>query len=374
MRAARWSTQQLAEFAAAISSSAETEASAAVIAVERAAEALDAEVAAILCDGALMAAVGYPEGVTPVAELESVTPGGHHGELAVPGMGTCPAAAAPLEHPPGGALVVARSSGPLRPEEMALLRGLANVASMRLRTLRLLDDERAARRELAASRARIVATADETRRRIERDLHDGTQQRLITLALELRALRETIPPVPQDLPEKLSHLENGLLEMLEELREIARGVHPAILSEGGIGPALKALARRSVVPVELELEAVDRLREPVEVAVYYVVSEALTNATKHARASGVRIRLEARDNRVKVAVHDDGLGGVDASKGSGIVGLIDRVEALGGRFAIVSPAGGGTSITVELPAATCAASSPSFRSGPPRMTTAGYGQ
>jgi len=215
--------------------------------------------------------------------------------------------------------------------------------------MRLLADERAARRELAASRARIVATADETRRRIERDLHDGTQQRLITLALELRAVVDTVSPSQRDLRAKLSHVEDGLRAVIDELREISRGVHPAILSEGGIGAALKALARRSGVPVHLELDAVNRLPEPIEVAAYYVVSEALANATKHAKASVVRVRLEARDGKLRVAVHDDGRGGADPRKGSGIVGLIDRAEALGGRVTVASPAGAGTSIVVELP-------------------------
>jgi signal transduction histidine kinase len=354
MPAAQWSTQQLAEFVAA-TSTADTEPSAAIVAVERAAEALDAEVAAIVCDGAIIAAVGYPEGMRPVADLESVTPGSRGGELLVPGMGPCPAAAAPFEPPPGGTLVVARSSGPLSLEETSLLRGMANVASMRMRTLRLLDDERAARRELAASRARVVAAADEMRRRIERNLHDGTQQRLVTLALELRALHETVPPLDQELAARLSHVEEGLMEVIDDLREISRGVHPAILSEGGIVQALKALARRSGVPVELELETVGRLPEQVEVAAYYVVSEALANAIKHAGASIVRVRLEAPDATLRVTVDDDGVGGADPSKGSGIVGLIDRAEALGGRITITSPAGAGTSIAVELPLPTGAA-------------------
>jgi signal transduction histidine kinase len=226
---------------------------------------------------------------------------------------------------------------------------MANVASMRMRTLRLLEDERAARRELAASRARIVATADETRRRIERDLHDGTQQRLVTLALEIRVLRESIPPVPDDLVAKLSEVEDGLRAMLDELREISRGVHPAILSRGGIGPALRALGKRSALPVELDVDAVERLPEPVEVAAYYVVSEALANATKHASASLIRVRLEGGEGTLSVSVQDDGVGGADPRRGSGIVGLIDRVEALGGRVRISSPPGEGTSIAVELP-------------------------
>jgi signal transduction histidine kinase len=320
-----------------------------IIAVERAAEALDAEVAAIVRDGAVLSAVGYPEGAAPVAELESVLPGGRDGELHVPGVGVCPAAAAPLEHPPGAALVVARSQQPLGPDEAALLRGMANVASMRLGILRVLADERAARRELAASRMRLVATADETRRRIERDLHDGTQQKLITLVLELRALRDCMPMTQPDIAAKFARVEDGLSEVLDEVREIARGVHPAILSKGGIAPAVKALARRSSLPVELEVDAVDRLPQQVEVAAYYVVSEALANASKHARASVVRVHLEARDGTLRVVVRDNGIGGADPTKGSGIVGLIDRAEALGGRLTVASHQGSGTSIVAELP-------------------------
>jgi signal transduction histidine kinase len=258
----------------------------------------------------------------------------------------------PLEHPPGATLVVARSSSALSREEAALLRGMAKATSMSMRMLRLLDDERAARRELAASRARIVATADETRRRIERDLHDGTQQRLVTLALELRAIREPMSPMQEELAASLAHVEDGLLAVLDELREISRGVHPAILSEGGIGAAVKSLARRSRVPVELDVEAVGRLPQAVEVAAYYVVSEALTNAAKHANASVVRVQLELRDGRLRLAVHDDGLGGADAGKGSGLVGLTDRAEALGGGLTVASPPGGGTSVVLELPATT----------------------
>lgn len=348
MPASGWSTQQLAEFVAAIAVTTSDE-SAAIVAVERAAEALDAEVASLVCDGKLLAAVGYPEGGAPAVELQSLKPGAKDAVVTVPGSGRCPAHVTALEDPVRGTLVVGRSGGELGPEEAALLRGMARVTSMRIRTLRVLADERAARRELAASRARIVATSDATRRQIERDLHDGTQQRLITLALELRALRDVVSPSQPDIWEKLAGVEAGLQEVLEELREISRGVHPAILSEGGIRPALKALARRSAVPMELELDEVNRLPAPVEVAAYYVASEALANATKHAGASAVRISLELNDGTLRVVVNDDGVGGADPSRGSGIVGLIDRAEALGGHITVMSPAGAGTTITVELP-------------------------
>jgi signal transduction histidine kinase len=344
-----WSTQQLAEFLAAVSSS-KSEASAALAAVERAAEALDAEVAAIVRGGDLVASVGFPDGAAPVAELAAVAPGAANCALAVPGVGTCPAAGVSLEYPPDSTFVLARSgSQGLSREEAGLLRGMARVTSLTMRMQSLLDDERAAREELAASRARIVAAADETRRRIERDLHDGIQQRLVTLGLELRGIRDVVAPERRDLEAGLSHLEDGLKEVLDELREISRGLHPAILSEGGLGPALKSLARRSGLPVELEIGAVERLPEPVESAAYFVTSEALANAAKHAHASAVHVRLEVRDASLRLWIRDDGVGGADRGRGSGIVGLTDRVEALGGTIAVTSPAGEGTEIVLELP-------------------------
>jgi signal transduction histidine kinase len=531
-----WSTQQLAEFLAAVSSC-ETEASAALTVVERAAEALEAEVAAIVCGGEVVAAVGYPEGVAPAAELSSVPEGG--GELAVPGVGACSATGVALEHPPGGMLVVARSgSDGLSGPEASLLRGMARVTSLTMRMLRLLDNERGAREEsdhhaaenarllatlsehtamlerlaeeqaalrrvatlvagqaaagdiftavgeevarllradlggitryepddsmtlvaawgggrrlvpigtrvalegenaattmlrsglpvritsyeglsgplaalmrelgicssvgapivvdgrvwgtlsvasqkpepfpddtesrimgfaqlaatavsnavsrsqLAASRARVVAAADETRRRIERDLHDGIQQRLVSLALELRFAEEGLPPDQVELRKELGRLADGLTDALDEVRELARGIHPAILSEGGLGAALKALARRSAVPVELEVDVEGRLPEGIEVATYFVVSEALANAAKHARASVAHVNVETALSLLKVSIRDDGLGGADPARGSGLIGLTDRVQALGGTLSVLSPAGQGTTIRVELP-------------------------
>ena len=536
MPASVWSTQQLAEFLAAVSVC-ETEASAALTAVERAAEALDAEVAAIVSGGEVVAAVGYPEGAAPFAELMSVTEGG--GELAMPGRSTYPATRVGLEHPPGGSLVLARSgSEGLSGEEASLLRGMARVTSLTMRMLRLLDDERAAheesdrqaaenarllttlsehtgmleklaeeqaalrrvatlvagqaaaddiltavaeevarllradiggvtgyepdgsmtlvaawseegrllpvglrvawegenagatvlrsglpvrmssyeglpgplaallrelgirtsvgapivvdgrvwgtisasstkpepfpeaaearimgfaelvataisnavsRAQLAASRARVVAAADETRRRIERDLHDGIQQRLVSLGLDLRAAEEGMPPHEAELKRELARVTEGLTDALDELRELARGIHPAILSEGGLAPALKALARRSAVPVELEVDVQTRLPERVEVASYFVVSEALANATKHAQASVAHVDVEVVGSYLHVSVRDDGVGGADPSLGTGLIGLTDRVQALGGTLSLLSPPGKGTTIRVELP-------------------------
>jgi signal transduction histidine kinase len=537
MNRSAWSTQQLAEFLAVVSSCG-TEAEAALAAVERSAEALDAEVAALVCGDEVVAAIGYPEGAAPAAELASVSPGSSGSEVTVPGAGRCPATAVALEYPPGATLVLARSgAGGLTGEDAGLLRGMTRVTSMTMRMLSLLDDERAAREQsdrhaaenarllaalterqtllqrlaeeqaalrrvatlvagqpagddifttlaeevgrllradvgavgryepdgsmtvvagwradgkpvrvgmrvdldsvgvsamvlrsgrsarldgqegrgdagpvstpdrrvrssvgapivvegrvwgvmvassnkphlpddtearitrftelvataianaasraqLAASRARVLATADETRRRIERDLHDGIQQRLVTLMLELQGASAAVPPQRFELVAQLSRVDAGLRAALDELREIARGVHPAILSRGGLAPAIKSLARRSAVPVELELGAAERLPEPVEVAAYYMVSEALTNATKHAHASVVHVALEVRDRTLHVAIRDDGVGGADATRGSGILGLTDRVEAIGGTIAVTSRQGEGTSVVLDLP-------------------------
>jgi signal transduction histidine kinase len=204
------------------------------------------------------------------------------------------------------------------------------------------------RAELMASRARIVAAADETRRRIERDLHDGIQQRLVTLGLELRMAQATVPPQQGELEGTLARVADGLASVFDELREISHGIHPAILSKGGLQPALNVLRRRSPVPVQLDLHAERRLPEPVEVATYYVVSEALTNAAKHAHASVVNVELDTHDAILRLAVRDDGIGGADLSQGSGLVGLRDRIEALGGRLQVTSPAGKGTTLLIEI--------------------------
>jgi signal transduction histidine kinase len=205
------------------------------------------------------------------------------------------------------------------------------------------------RAQLAASRARIVATADETRRRIERDLHDGIQQRLVSLALTLRVAQATVPSELGELKARFSQVADGLGGVLDELQEVSRGIHPAILTEGGLGPALKTLARRSAVPVELEVHSERRLPAHVEVAAYYVVSEALTNAAKHAHASVAHVDVEASNGVLQVSIRDDGGGGADPAQGSGLVGLTDRVEALGGTIEVVSPVGEGTSLLVTLP-------------------------
>jgi signal transduction histidine kinase len=201
---------------------------------------------------------------------------------------------------------------------------------------------------LNASRARIVAAADRTRRRIERDLHDGAQQRLVSLALHLRQTQEAAPGAGE-LAGRLAGHVGEVTEVMEELREIARGIHPAILTEGGLRPALEALARRSAVPVSLDINGAERLPEPVEIAAYYAVAEALTNTAKHAQASGAEVEVAADGGGLRICVRDDGRGGADFAGGSGLAGIKDRMEALGGWIWLQSPPGAGTAVQIVIP-------------------------
>jgi signal transduction histidine kinase len=203
-----------------------------------------------------------------------------------------------------------------------------------------------ARAEVSASRARIVAASDETRRRIERDLHDGVQQRLVTQALMLSGIRDR---VPADVRADLDEVRDDLAATRQELRDVCQGVHPAILVEAGLGAAIRALARRSPLPVRVQLRAGGRFPGSCEVTAYYVAAEAFTNAAKYANASAVDILIEAADGTLTVQVRDDGVGGADASRGSGLTGLRDRVEAVGGSMTLDSPAGAGTVLTALLP-------------------------
>ncbi|HWC37302.1 MAG TPA: GAF domain-containing protein [Acidimicrobiales bacterium] len=202
---------------------------------------------------------------------------------------------------------------------------------------------------LAASRARIVAAADTARRRIERDLHDGAQQQLVSLALKVRAAQAAVPAEADELTAKLDEVADGLANVLEELRETARGIHPAALAEGGLAPALKALSRRSPVPVRLDVRVEGRVPAQIELAAYYVVAEGLTNAAKHARAAVIDVEVAAQSGVLRVGVRDDGNGGADVTRGSGLVGLTDRVGTLGGRLSLHSPRGAGTNLLVQLP-------------------------
>lgn len=203
--------------------------------------------------------------------------------------------------------------------------------------------------QLTASRTRIVAAADEARRRFERDLHDGAQQRLVSLGLKLRSAEASVPPDLGSVREQLAEIVDGLTGVSTDLQEISRGLHPAILSRGGLGPALKTLARRSSVPVELRVDVDQRLPDSVEVAAYYVVAESLTNAAKHAQATEVRVTAETEGSTVRLSIRDDGIGGADSGRGSGLTGLADRVEALGGRLQVSSPIGTGTSLIATIP-------------------------
>jgi signal transduction histidine kinase len=205
------------------------------------------------------------------------------------------------------------------------------------------------RSELAASRARIVAASDATRRRVERDLHDGVQQRLVSLALDVRAAQSALPPATEGIRDELAHVVEGLTDALDELREIARGIHPAILSEGGLGPALKTLARRAPVPMTVDIRIDDVVPDGVAVAAYYSISELVANTAKHAHASGFDVKVSAADACLRIVARDDGVGGADPARGSGLVGLRDRVEALGGTIVVRSPTGSGTFVEVALP-------------------------
>jgi signal transduction histidine kinase len=238
-----------------------------------------------------------------------------------------------------GVMIVASASEPLPADTEARLVGFTELAATAVANTE-------AQAALTASRARVIAAADQARRQIERDLHDGAQQRLVSLALLLRAAQASLPP---ELDAQLDHAVAEAASVLDEVREIARGIHPAILVERGLAPVLKTLARRSPIPVDLRVQVNERLPEPVEVSAYYVIAEALTNAAKHARASAARVLIEVVGDDLLLEVRDDGAGGADFSRGTGLAGLRDRVEALGGRIILNSPHGAGTSLRVELP-------------------------
>jgi signal transduction histidine kinase len=205
------------------------------------------------------------------------------------------------------------------------------------------------RAELVASRARVVAAADDARRRIERDLHDGIQQRLIAIGLELRLAQSLIPADASAFAADLDRISDRLSETVEELQEVARGIHPAILNQGGLVPAIRSIGRRSAVPTTIRAPAIEWLPAQVEVTAYYVVAEAVTNAMKHAEASGIDVVVDLTDGTLGLSVRDDGIGGADAAGGSGLVGLRDRVEAAGGRINVRSDVGAGTCIDVAIP-------------------------
>jgi signal transduction histidine kinase len=206
-----------------------------------------------------------------------------------------------------------------------------------------------ARADLVASRARIVAAGDEARKRIERDLHDGTQQRLVTIGMDLRRLENVVDAGGPDAVERVRGIRTDVRTLVEEVRELSRGLHPAVLAEAGLEPSLRALARRTPFAVTVDVDLADRLPEAVEIAAYYLVSEALTNAVKHAQATSASIEVAVTGSDLRVSVADDGVGGAKLGRGSGLEGLADRVAALGGRLALDSPRRRGTRVVAVFP-------------------------
>ena len=260
-------------------------------------------------------------------------------------LGYRSAVAAPIivdGHTWGALLVASDKPEPLGPEAEQRLAEFTELVALALESAQ-------AHADLTESRARIVSVGDTERKRVERNLHDGVQQRLVALALQLKLarshLREDVDSAEQLIDAVIVELQLAL----DELREIARGVHPAILSERGLGPALESLAARAPFPVELTGAERERLPEPVEAALYYVVSESLTNSAKHASPSRVTVALDIDGESASVEVHDDGAGGAAIERGTGLQGLADRIDALGGQFTLTSPKGEGTLIRAELP-------------------------
>jgi signal transduction histidine kinase len=231
-----------------------------------------------------------------------------------------------------------------------LLKAVTSAASLALENERLHAELRAHVDDLRESRARIVQAGDAERRRLERNLHDGAQQRLVSMALQLRLLESKLRTDPTEAAPLVDEVQEQLTEALEELRELARGIHPAILSDRGLGPALEVVANRSSVPVKLSAPD-ERLPPPVEAAIYYVVSEALTNVAKYAQATNVTVEVARTNGRAVLAVADDGVGGADPERGSGLRGLADRIAALDGRLHVDSSPSGGTRIYADIPCA-----------------------
>jgi signal transduction histidine kinase len=234
-------------------------------------------------------------------------------------------------------------------EDPELVEAVCAAAGLALENERLQAELRAHLDELRASRVRIVEAADAERRRLERDLHDGTQQRLVSVSMALGLAESKLGSDPEGARKILDETRQTLGTTLQELRELSQGIHPGILTERGLGPALQELAYGSPVPIELSVPIEERLPEPVEAAAYYVVAEALTNVAKYASASSVSVRVGSRNGQAVVEVSDDGVGGADPARGSGLRGLADRVEALGGRLAVESPPGEGTRLRAEIP-------------------------
>jgi signal transduction histidine kinase len=250
-----------------------------------------------------------------------------------------------------GRRVAALEHDPALAAQPELLESVSAAAALALENERLNAELRARLEDLRASRARIVEAGETERRRIERNLHDGAQQRLVSIAMALGLAERKLQSDPAAVEPILKEAREGLATALEELRELSQGIHPALLTERGLAAALGELPLRVPVPLELEVSLEERLPVQVEAAAYYVVSEALANVTKYAQATAVRVRVDRVDGQALVEVADDGVGGADGSRGTGLRGLADRVEALGGRFALVSPGGKGTVVRAEIPCA-----------------------
>jgi signal transduction histidine kinase len=234
-------------------------------------------------------------------------------------------------------------------EERELVQSVCAAAALALENERLQAELRARLEDLRASRARIVEAADEERRRIERNLHDGTQQRLVSISMALGLAQAKLVSDPAAAGAVFGEARQGLSAALEELRELSHGIHPAVLTDRGLAAALGELALRSTVPVEIDLSEIGRLPRQVEAAAYYVASEALANVAKYSHATSARVRLQTMDGKLLIDVPDDGIGGAHAARGSGLHGLTDRVEELEGRLLLSSPPGQGTIVSAEIP-------------------------
>jgi signal transduction histidine kinase len=236
-------------------------------------------------------------------------------------------------------------------DEPELVSGASTAAGIALENERLQADLRARLEELRGSRLRVIEAADAERQRLERNLHDGAQQGLATLAVELAMLADRLESDPE-ARQLLEHAQDGLADSLEALRDLARGIHPAVLTDHGLAVALDALAERTPFAVRLAVEPGDGLPDRIEVAGYYVISECLANTAKYAHASEASVAVSRADNHLVIEVVDDGVGGASRDGGSGLRGLMDRVEALGGTLEVRSPIGCGTRVRAEIPCST----------------------
>ncbi len=266
-------------------------------------------------------------------------------EVALPEPGDA-RAVTPIQH--DGVRIAALLHDPVLSDERELMAGASAAAAIALENTRLQVELRARLEELRGSRTRIVEVAQDERKRLERNLHDGAQQRLVALSMELGRMESRLP---QDAPERadLARARGEIASSLAELRQVAHGLHPAVVSSHGLDVALEQLAATAPVPVTLNVRVDQRLPEAIEVAAYYLVAESLANIGKHAEAGSVRVDVVRQGDLVLIEVADDGVGGADTEKGSGLRGLADRVEALGGRLRVWSPEGGGTRVSAEIP-------------------------